>query len=177
MTGVPRGAMLVPMSTPQNLLVEDQGDGTFRETHTSSPAIRHDDGRGPPTKLLKFSGAYEGSNPSTHVVNLEDQATGIFVDAGDTNLNTGYPMPPGTAKKLRAQCSLNTFGTAITVFVARGGSPTGITLTIPAGSEGVAVADLTHEAEFTEGQALSVRASTAGNGDFRIYATLEYAAS
>lgn len=126
--------------------------------------------------VLKFSGGPLVATGVAVFWAIADRGNGYSADPPNNNPD-GYPVPAGTARRLRVRVNTNTFTDIATVFVLKNGAPTAITLTIPAAATG-GFDDLVNSAVFAAGDRLTLVVTVpSGLGSMQMSATLEFATS
>lgn len=146
------------MAPPQNVLVEDLGNGVFRETPTNQPAVRYADGQGIPAPYV-FSGRYDGDAGGADL-SFMMRSAGLAV--AQTQQDPNYFIAgAGKASKLRVYVHFNTM-THNVVFVLYKkvpggfgiGTATPLTVTVTPGGAPKIVLDLVHEVDILATEAM-----------------------
>ncbi len=109
------------------------------------------------TMLLKFTGAITGAAGAVSQF-IWDYALG-----GSAGIPLQYPVPAGTALKLRVKPAQNASAAAIDVEVYKNAAPTGLKVTIPAGSTAIQT-EIVTQVTFVENDLISLVASSNAGG-------------
>jgi hypothetical protein len=125
--------------------------------------------------VLKFSGgllATGGPSPSGWPV--ADRGNGYNNDGSNLNNAMRYPMPPGTARRLRVRVNFNSFVDAATATIRKNNTDTAIAVVIPAGGTGL-FEDLVNTDLFADGDGLDLFVVVAsGGGVMFMSGTIEF---